>query len=238
MRLKVRVMITEETVHIKGIPKKLIIFLHGYIDSSPSLDRRLSVLYDTLDDFAIHLPQAPVICEIHENKRQWYSMHRFDPNDDRKLVPTMEECVAFYNRMTLGLKNAYDYLIPYIEQSMAEYNLTPDDGYVCGFSQGAMVALYLGLMYQERFAGIVSFSGILAAAPYLHKHVVSTPDVLLLHGTSDNLIRYAALDYTREQLEQLGCNVATHSIEGGQHMVNDEGLAQAVAFIRSRSEHA
>ena len=55
-------MITEETVHIKGIPKKLIIFLHGYIDSSPSLDRRLSVLYDTLDDFAIHLPQAPVIC--------------------------------------------------------------------------------------------------------------------------------------------------------------------------------
>ena len=91
-------------------------------------------------------------------------MHRFDPNDDRKLVPTMEECVAFYNRMTLGLKNAYDYLMPYIEQSMAEYNLTPDDVYVCGFSQGAMVALYLGLMYPERFAGIVSFSGILAAA--------------------------------------------------------------------------
>ena len=182
-------MITEETVHIKGIPKKLIIFLHGYIDSSPSLDRRLSVLYDTLDDFAIHLPQAPVICEIHENKRQWYSMHRFDPNDDRKLVPTMEECVAFYNRMTLGLKNAYDYLMPYIEQSMAEYNLTPDDVYVCGFSQGAMVALYLGLMYPERFAGIVSFSGILAAAPYLHKHVVSTPDVLLL-TTSSAMLRW------------------------------------------------
>lgn len=224
-------MISEEIVHVKGYPRRLVVFLHGYIDSAVFLDKKLDVFYDRLNDFAIHLPQSPLICEIHENNRQWYSMHRFDPNDDRKLVPTLEECVAFYDRMTLGLKQAYDHLVPYIEQSLAEYGLEWKDLILCGFSQGAMVALYIALMYPEKMKAVISFSGILAGAPYLAKHASSSPDALLIHGNDDNLIRFSARDFTCRKLEELGCSVQTATIEKGRHMITPEALNLAVEFI-------
>lgn len=228
-------MISEEIVHIKGIPKKLIVFLHGYIDSAPALDKRLDSFYNNLDDFALHIPQAPLICEIHENKRQWYSMHRFDPNDDRKIVPTMEECLSYYDRMSLGLQETYDYLVPYIENALQEYRLTFDDLYLCGFSQGAMAAIYIALMHPAKFRGLISFSGILAGGRYVLKHACSNPDSLLIHGTADNLVRFEALDYTAGALAQLGCCVERCEIEGCRHEVTPEGLRRAAEFINRSS---
>ncbi len=231
MQHKITDMISEEIVHIREIPKKLVVFLHGYIDSAPSLDKKLTPLYERLNDVAVHVPQAPVVCEIHECKRQWYSMHRFDPDDSRKFVPTMEECVSYYNRMTLGLQNAYGYIVPYVENALTEYGLTWKDLYLCGFSQGAMVAIYIALMHPEQIGGLVSFSGILAGGNYVMKHARSHPETLLIHGNADNLVRFEALEYTKNHLEQLGCKVSTFEIEGGQHMVTQEGLQAAADFI-------
>ena len=114
-------LITEEIVHIKGYPKRLVVFLHGYIDSSEATDKSIAPLIERLDDVAVHVPQSPFTCEIHPNKRQWYSMHRFDPNDDRKTVPTLEECVAYYDRMSPGYSEAFDYINPYIDLCLDEY---------------------------------------------------------------------------------------------------------------------
>ena len=136
-------LITEEIVHVRGHPKRLIVFLHGYIDSSEAADKAITPLIEHLDDVAVHVPQSPFICEIHPNKRQWYSMHRFDPNDDRKTVPTLDECVAYYDRMSPGYREAFDYINPYIDRCLDEYQLTDRDLYLCGFSQGAMLAIYI-----------------------------------------------------------------------------------------------
>ena len=46
-------MIREEITHVKGYPKKLIIFLHGYIDSATSLERKIQPLIDSLDNCKI-----------------------------------------------------------------------------------------------------------------------------------------------------------------------------------------
>lgn len=86
-------LITEEIDHVKGHPKRLVVFLHGYIDSSEATDKSIAPLIERLDDVAVHVPQSPFTCEIHPNKRQWYSMHRFDPNDDRKTVPTRKNAL-------------------------------------------------------------------------------------------------------------------------------------------------
>lgn len=228
-------MINEEIVHVNGYPKKLIIFLHGYIDSAPALDKKISKLVECLPDSAIHIPQAPLICEIHENKRQWYSMHRFDPDDARKFVPTMEECVAIYDKMGPGLSEAFSYLMPYIEERLNEYGLEPKDLYICGFSQGAMLALYTSLLQEEAIGGCVSFCGVLSPHSYLMRKYRTSPDTLLLHGTSDNLVRYDALNFTKHCLEQMDCKVNTYTIEGGQHRVTDEGIEVACKFINEQS---
>lgn len=227
-------LITEEIVHIKGYPKRLVVFLHGYIDSSEATDKSIAPLIERLDDVAVHMPQSPFTCEIHPNKRQWYSMHRFDPNDDRKTVPTLEECVAYYDRMSPGYREAFDYINPYIDRCLDEYQLEDRDLYLCGFSQGAMLAIYISLMRERKIGGCISFSGIFAPSSYLLAHANSAQDMLLIHGNDDNLVRFEALDFSERNLRRLGCNVQTYVIEGGRHRVTEDALDAAAAYLRSR----
>lgn len=223
--------INEEIVHVNGVPKKLIVFLHGYIDTADYLNKKIAAMVENMNNVAIHLPQAPVTCEVIEDKRQWYSMHRFDPNDDRKIVPTMEECVAIYDKMASGLDEANCYLSDYLDQCLNEYQLSDSDLYLCGFSQGAMVALYASLMREQKIGGCVCFGGILAAHSYLEKHCRNTPDILLLHGNIDNLVRPEALPFTKKHLEQIGCKVKTSVLKDTSHCITEEGVKKACEFI-------
>lgn len=225
------VAITEEIAHMQGVPQKLIVFLHGYIDSDTGLERVIGSFTSNLKDTALHIPQAPLVCELHEHKRQWYSMHRFDPNDDRKTVPSMEECSKFYNKMQRGFAEANAYLQPYIENLLNEYQLEEKDLYLCGFSQGAMLALYSSLMMEKEIGGCVSFSGILAASNYVEKHIKSRPQTLLIHGDADNLVRFEALNFTEEKLKTLGVPVKTYIVKKGQHRITEDGLKAALKFI-------
>ena len=104
-------MITEEIAHINGRPKRLIVFLHGYQDYAEHIDRKTGALRD-LPDTAFHIPQAPFFNEIDVHKRQWFSMHRFDPEDRRRLTPSWAEFVEYYNRMTLGLAELISTSVP------------------------------------------------------------------------------------------------------------------------------
>ncbi len=223
--------INEEIVYVNGQPQRLIIFLHGYIDSADYLEGKLQNFIKTFDNTAIHLPQAPICCEVLEDKRQWYSMHRFDPNDDRKTVPTFAECVEIYNKMTLGLEEAFSYLNDYIDQCLNEYQLEDKDLYLCGFSQGAMLAIYTSLMREKKIAGCISFSGIMAGHKFLERHAQSTPDTLLIHGNADNLVRFEALNFTKNELKKLGSHVESYVVNGGQHRITPDGLEVAADFI-------
>ena len=226
--------INEEIAHVNGLPRKLIIFLHGYIDNADHLNKTLHNFIMDFDNTAIHLPQAPIVCEILEDKRQWYSMHRFDPNDDRKIVSTLEECTAIYDRMTLGLEESRTYLDEYIDNCLNEYQLKDKDLYLCGFSQGAMLALHTAIMRENKIGGCISFSGIAASHSFLQKHFRSTPDTLLIHGDDDNLVRFSTQKFSKEILENIGCKVECKTISGGQHRITDNGLKYAKDFIAHR----
>lgn len=225
-------MIHEEIAHVRGVPKKLIVFLHGYLDDCSALDAKLLPFRENLQDYALHIPQAPYKCEVGKGMRQWYSMYRFDPHYERRDVKTFDDFLRYYDRMALGLEETYQYLQPYIEQTLSEYNLDYKDLILCGFSQGAMVALYTALMGPRKISGLVSFSGILAGYQYVLKHAKNCPDALLIHGKSDKSLRPEALDFTQEQLQNLGCKVQTYIFNHGDHELSAEGLRTASDFIK------
>lgn len=227
-------MIQEEIAHIRGIPKKLIIFLHGYLDDCSALDAKLQPFLENLQDCALHIPQAPHKCEVGKGMRQWYSMYRFDPHYERRDVKTFDDFLRYYDRMALGLEETHQYLLPYIEQTLSEYNLDYKDLVLCGFSQGAMVALYTALMGEGKVSGLVSFSGILAGWQHVMKHAQNRPDTLLIHGNSDKSLRPEALDFTQKQLQNLGCQVQTYVFNHGDHELSAEGLRAASDFIKKR----
>lgn len=224
-------MIREEIVHINGIPKKLVVFLHGYLDCADDVNVRLEEFVNSLPDTAIHIPQAPFPCEVEPAKRQWFSMYRFDPQYDRRNAPTLREFVEYYNRMTPGLEETFGYLYPYLEQTLCEYGLDFADLFLCGFSQGAMVAVYTALKCPEPVGGVISFSGIVAGYEHLSKHALSCPDVLLLHGTADKYIRPQSMDFSAAQLQQIGCLTESVLIEGGEHQISSAAVKHALKFI-------
>ena len=224
-------MISEEIVHIKGIPKKVIVFLHGYQDSAEHIERRTEKLQN-LQNVALHIPQAPFINEVDISKRQWYSIHQFDPDDKRRVTASWNEFIELYNRMTVGLEEANYYILEYIDNILNEYGLSYEDVFLCGFSQGAMCAIYSGLMCPYKMAGVISFSGILAAEGYVSKHIVTPQNFLLLHGKDDDKVRFEALDFTSERLKSLGCEVISNPIENVKHRLASEAVDIAYEFIK------
>ena len=90
-------------------------------------------------------------------------------------------------------------------------------------------------MKEETIGGCVRFSGILAAKTFLEKNHKQYPDFLLIHGNQDNLVRYQALNFTKTELQKMGCNVQTYTVEDGQHKITDDGLNQMVSFIKEKT---
>lgn len=227
-------MITEEIAHINGHPQKLIVFLHGYQDCAGHIDHKTIALRD-IANTALHIPEAPYISEVDNLTRQWFSIRQFDPKEARRDTPSWEEFVEIYNKMTVGLEQAYQNIMEYVDNLLNEYQLNYQDLYLCGFSQGAMCAMYSGLMCPLKIAGVISFGGILAAQGYIENHCQSHPDVLLLHGQEDDRIRIGALDFTYANLQNLGCKVQKMSFADTPHRITDEQIEQAKKFILSHN---
>ena len=224
-------MISEEIVHINGHPKKLIIFLHGYQDCAGHIDHK-TISLQNLRDTALHVPDSPFISEVDNQTRQWFSIRQFDPNDTRRETPSWEEFVGLYNKMTVGLEIAYQNIMEYTDNILNDYRLEYKVLFLCGFSQGAMCAMYAGLMCPQKIGGVVSVGGILAAQGYIENHYKNKPDVLLLHGEDDDKIRIGALDFTQKNLINLGCKVQAISFENTPHRITEEEVAAITNFIK------
>ena len=227
--------ITEECVRVNGIPKRLVIFLHGYIDTAFSLEKRLEPLFESLDNVAFHLPQAPIECEIYEKKRQWFSLHRFDPEDERKTIKSLDDCIKIYDKMKPGVIEAGEYIQRYIENCVLQYDIPYENVFLAGFSQGGTMAIYLALMQDEKIGGCIDFNGVMTPAPYLMEKHISKPDFLLIHGTNDNLVRFGLSDFSENNLKKIGCNVEKIVINEGRHMITPEGMKKTAEFINLRS---
>ena len=126
--------------------------------------------------------------------------------------------------------------LDYIENCLNEYQLDAKDLFLCGFSQGAMLAIYTALRYPEQIGGCVSFSGIFATPDYFIKHQHQTPPLLLIHGNADNLVRYGVLKYSEEHLSNIGCAVDTYTVPNAKHNITEDGLRLAEKFIYEHSK--
>lgn len=102
---------------------------------------------------------------------------------------------------------------------------------ISGFSQGALVALDVGFRTEHKVAGIVAMSGAIYEddLPDLEKH--RDRKVLIVHGTSDEVIPVNAARRTRRVLEDHGIDTEYYEFPMG-HQVTEESMAVAGDFIR------
>jgi phospholipase/carboxylesterase len=85
---------------------------------------------------------------------------------------------------------------------------------VGGFSQGGAVALYTGLRYEARLAGLAALSAYVVDAPNVATEASPANrdlPVFMAHGTADDVVRYEWGEASRRVLEEGGWPVEWHA---------------------------
>lgn len=85
---------------------------------------------------------------------------------------------------------------------------------LAGFSQGAAMALTVGLNYDQTIGGIIALSGYLPLMADTLQNITEasrqTP-IFIAHGTEDVMVPYALGKATYVNLRKANCNVSWHS---------------------------
>jgi phospholipase/carboxylesterase len=193
-----------------GKATELVVLLHGYGADGNDLIGLVPHWQKLLPGAAFVAPHAPDRVPGAPSGFQWFPIARLDPHEMRG-----------------GVALAAPRIGEFLDAELANLGLGPDRLALAGFSQGAMLALHLGL--RRSVAAIVGFSGLLADLPPAEG---PRPPVLLTHGSADDVIPAGAMFAAATQLGAMGAGVQWHLAPGMGHGIDEMGLSLAGNFLR------
>jgi len=190
-------------------PKQIVMLLHGVGADGNDLIGLAPHYQQVLPDALFISPDAPFPYDMAPFGRQWFGLQ------DR----------------TERAQSTAPILDHFIDTTLAEHNLSDDKLALVGFSQGTMMALYVGLRREKPLAGIVAQSGILIGPELLADEIKSRPPVLLIHGDVDAVVPFDYMGKAEEALQANGVDVAAHARPGLGHGIDPEGIALTQQFL-------
>ena len=201
-----------------GTAERLVILLHGYGADGNDLISLAPYWQRALPRTAFVSPHAPERCEAGGPGFQWFGLQSRTPdarlNGARKAAPVLER---------------------FIDQELERHKLPPERLALVGFSQGTMMALYVGLRRPRPPAVIVGFSGMLVGPEQLKQELppppAARPPVLLVHGDMDEMLPVQLLFEAAQGLGAAGVACEWHISHGVGHSIDEQGLGLAGEFM-------
>jgi phospholipase/carboxylesterase len=205
-------------------PNATVIWMHGLGDDG----RGWSEVVPTLalpPEFAIrfifpHAPIMPVTINNGMQMRAWYDIRqanlteRADVDGVRRSQAQVDALMA----------------------REVERGIPPSRTLLAGFSQGGAIALYAGLRYPQRLAGIVALSTYLIAAERIETEASAANrdvPIFMAHGTHDPVIAYVWAERSRDVLRAAGFDVEWHAYPMEHSAVLEEIQAAGVFIART-----
>jgi phospholipase/carboxylesterase len=206
----------------KKSPKYLVIFLHGYGANGENL---ISLSHE----FIHVLPEAyfisPNAIEAWEggfpNAYQWFSL--YSGGERTSLV-----------EISHHIKNSNKILQNFINAQLQRFNLSWEKLFLVGFSQGAMMAMYQGLIASQKPMGIISYSGKLVFPEMLGEKVLSHPEICLIHGEQDSVLPFENFLEAKKILTEKNINFESHAIPHLDHSIDHHGVRAGRDFIKKK----
>jgi phospholipase/carboxylesterase len=200
-------------------PAQLVVLCHGLGGDGHQLMDLALPWSEALPDALFVGPDGPAPCEGAPFGRQWFSVA------DR--TPAV---------LAAGAAVAAAFLGPRIDAELASAGLPADAYALAGFSQGAMMALYLGLRRRPPPRAILAYSGALLAPDRLESELAGKPPVLLVHGEADDVVP-AQLSLAAERiLQRAGVPVESLFCSALGHGIDEAGIAAGTTFLRRAFE--
>ncbi len=204
---------------VSGKTRQLVIILHGYGadgDDLVSLGRQWQRL---LPDAEFVAPNAPQFCQNPPMGYQWFPLN-----------VTMQGVVSTPQERWQGAVDTAPVLDAFIDGELQRTGLEASSLALVGFSQGAMMALHVGLRRKLSPASIVSFSGMLLGPEHLDS-ITARPPVFLAHGSVDDIVPFEAMGATRQALSAAGIEVMSYVEQGIGHGIDGEATWLAGEFL-------
>lgn len=202
-----------EITSLNSIPTKLMVLLHGLGSDGNDLISLVPYMQQFLPEYHFLSPHGVESYDSATFGRQWFSLQ------DRT-----QEVI-----LRLAQKNAskvQDQI--YLKQQ--ELGIENKDTVLFGFSQGAMMGVYLTLIQDKSFKAMLAFSGILIT-PLMIKNT-ATP-ICIVHGTEDQVVKvdesiklatYCKVNYIRHQLLL---------VPNLKHSIDITGIECAIQFLNA-----
>lgn len=147
-----------------------------------------------------HAPKRPITINAGMIMRAWYDATDLDgeQNVDEK-----------------GLLESIDQVTDLIRDEMLS-DMPSERIVLAGFSQGGAIALFTGLTFKLKLAGIMALSCYLPTIDQLDKkrnRINQDISIMMCHGTMDPMIPMAKAVQTRQELMRLGYQVSWHEYD-------------------------
>ncbi|GAB0119532.1 alpha/beta hydrolase [Acidisoma sp. 7E03] len=202
-----------------GAPQQLVIIVHGLGASGADLIPIAQSFAEALPHALFLAPDAPEPCDLvspeeGRHARQWFSLGDWRPT-------TMEA----------GLRQGAPALDRFIDESLVEHKIAPQDYALLGFSQGAMMSLFTGLRRLTPPRAILAYAGILLGPERLAEEIANTAPVLLVHGERDDVVPAEFSRMAEKQLRSLAVPVEFLPIPGLGHAIDEAGLAAGARML-------
>lgn len=203
-------------------PKYLVIFLHGYGANGENLIELAHEFKRSLPDAHFISPNAIEPWEGgFPHAYQWFSL---SAGFERKSLAVMGETIKKANKI----------LANFIDAQLARFNLTYENLFIVGFSQGAMMAMYQGFIKPKKPAGVIAFSGKLVLPEMLGEKTLSQPNICLIHGEADSVVPFTSFLEAKKLLEEQNLPFESHAIPHLDHSIDIHGIRMAQNFIKKQ----
>jgi phospholipase/carboxylesterase len=125
-----------------------------------------------------------------------------------------------------------DYVLRAVEQTRRLYHVHTERIYLAGFREGATLAYRLGLLYPERFGGVISLNGSLPRrrGPLLRLPAVRSLRVMIGHGIANALVPLGMAKDDFRLLYTAGLDIRMHTY-ATNHRIHPDMLRDVDRWI-------
>tara|TARA_B110000014_G_scaffold199837_1_gene149210 strand:- start:60 stop:716 length:657 start_codon:yes stop_codon:yes gene_type:complete len=199
----------------KGKPKQAIILCHGYGGDGQDISSLAINWQRFLPDAIFLCPNAPEICSVNPQGYQWFDL-------------TSENEEAILEKSLVAEKKLNIFLDQVCEKLQLEYKSLA----LVGFSQGAMLAVQVGIKKIKKINCLIGYSGKIINKKHLSNHINSKPKIFLMHGENDTIVPATHLLEAKEYLKSNGIGVKTKIFKNCEHKISVEGSSLGLEFLK------
>ena len=192
---------------------RLLVLAHGYGADENDL---FSMAGEFPDVFHVVAPRAPI--DLPYGGAAWYPLGY----EEDRMVSDIPQAVAARERLAM-----------FVGQAAQKYGVAPDDVWLLGFSQGAILSY--GIL--SRYPGVARYymplSGYIEPGiidPNARSSDYSGVKALAMHGTQDPVIPIAAGRGVQDFLKNLGVDYRYYEFPTG-HGISREGMSRIREWV-------